>query len=563
MSWKGKGRVARFARGSARPGGPSNNLPLGPSRQKALTAFLKMLWGVSTRTRYIVALAVGACVFLGLSAVMPSPQGERPEGSFRPNIPKTWDDAAMATLEVPLADPMGSPKHVSADYYYKIPVRPIYKSYPIYAPGHEPPGYLEWLKQQEQVIVWDDAGHRPPLQTQTDWIRAGEIVFDAPIRYDTTVSVPEVREHVWWAKTGARAASDGALPGYRYTVRKRGQVEVGTLSCAACHTRLMPDGMVIKGAQGNFPFDRARAFIYRTRLAAQIVRFFESSLFAAPWLKPDPQGRLLQTSIDEIAAVHEAIPPGVLGRHRSSLFYPVQVPDLIGVKDRHYLDRTGLQQHRSAVDMMRYAALNQGGDDLASFDGFIPVDFPNFKTLPEPADPVRVGGRYSDEQLYALALYVYSLQPPPNPNKFDAAVARGQKIFEHEGCGGCHTPPLYTDNKLTIAEGFTPPPGADRKYDILPISVGTDPGLTMKTRRGTGYYKVPSIKGVWYRSMFGHSGWCATLEDWFDPRRTRDDYVPTGFRPYGAKTFAVKGHPFGLDLSAEDKKALIAFLKAL
>jgi hypothetical protein len=68
---------------------------------------------------------------------------------------------------------------------------------------------------------------------------------------------------------------------------------------------------------------------------------------------------------------------------------------------------------------------------------------------------------------------------------------------------------------------------------------------------------------VWYRSIFGHSGWCATLEDWFDPRRTRDDDVPTGFKPYGAKTFAVKRHLFGLDLSAEDKKALIAFLRTL
>jgi hypothetical protein len=225
-----------------------------------------------------------------------------------------------------------------------------------------------------------------------------------------------------------------------------------------------------------------------------------------------------------------------------------------------------LQQHRGIVDLMRYATLNQGGDDLASFDGFVPDGPPDFKTLPAPdkLDPfLTQPNRYSDEQLYALALYVYSLKPPPNPNKFDAAAARGQKVFNREGCVMCHTPPLYTNNKLTPAEGFTPPPGATEKYDIMPVSVGTDPSLTLKTRRGTGYYKVPSLKGVWYRSMFGHSGWCATLEDWFDPRRTPDDYVPTGFKPYGAKTYAVKGHPFGLDLAAEDKKALIAFLKTL
>jgi len=97
----------------------------------------------------------------------------------------------------------------------------------------------------------------------------------------------------------------------------------------------------------------------------------------------------------------------------------------------------------------------------------------------------------------------------------------------------------------------------------MPISVGTDPNLTLKTRRGTGYYKAPSLRGVWYRGIFGHSGWCATLEDWFDSRRVLDDYIPSGFMPYGAKTYAVKGHRFGLDLSAEDKKALIAFLETL
>ena len=85
----------------------------------------------------------------------------------------------------------------------------------------------------------------------------------------------------------------------------------------------------------------------------------------------------------------------------------------------------------------------------------------------------------------------------------------------------------------------------------------------MRTRRGTGYYKVPSLKGVWYRGPFEHSGSVATLEDWFDPRRLRDDYVPTGFKGHGVKTRAVKGHEFGLKLSPADKAALIAFLKTL
>jgi hypothetical protein len=69
--------------------------------------------------------------------------------------------------------------------------------------------------------------------------------------------------------------------------------------------------------------------------------------------------------------------------------------------------------------------------------------------------------------------------------------------------------------------------------------------------------------GVWYRGPFEHNGSVATLEDWFDPKRLDEDYVPTGFKGYGVKTRAVKGHRFGLDLSEQDRKALIAFLKTL
>jgi hypothetical protein len=50
---------------------------------------------------------------------------------------------------------------------------------------------------------------------------------------------------------------------------------------------------------------------------------------------------------------------------------------------------------------------------------------------------------------------------------------------------------VYTNNKLTPAEGFIIPKEHLQKYDILRTSVGTDSNLTLKTRRGTGYYKVP------------------------------------------------------------------------
>ena len=94
----------------------------------------------------------------------------------------------------------------------------------------------------------------------------------------------------------------------------------------------------------------------------------------------------------------------------------------------------------------------------------------------------------------------------------------------------------------------------------MDVSVGTDPGLATRTRRGTGFYKVPSLRGVWYRNAFGHSGQAASLEEWLDPARLGDDYVPKGFH---LGPGSIKGHEFGLRLVPDDREALIAFLKTL
>jgi hypothetical protein len=485
------------------------------------------------------------------------------ELSNRPEIPKTWDDSEVASMEIPLVAPGVSPVHMSSGSYYGIPVQKIYKSYPIYRPDREPPGYMDWLKQQEpEEIVFDSS----KFKTKDDWIKAGEMIFDEPLFYDDLPTLRNVQDPTYYAECGIPVLRDGTVPFTRYVVREKGKIEVGSLSCAICHTRVMPDGSVIKGAQGNFPFDKTIAFqlrmaIKRGKTIDDMSHFrqFEVALFDTPWLRPNPHAQLAQMSIKDYMLAHDAIPAGVVARERASLFFPAQVPDLIGLKDRLYFDHTGLVRHRSIADVMRYAAAVQTGDDFAYFGDFREID----QTHPKGPIPDGDVERYTDEQLYALALFLYSLNPPPNPKKFDALAARGNEIFKQEGCASCHTPPLYTNNRLTPAGGFTPREDHLKKYDVLPGSVGTDPNLALNTRRGTGYYKVPSLRGVWYRGPFEHSGSVASLEDWFDPRRIRDDYVRTGFRDFRAATGPVKGHRFGLDLSAVDRKALIAFLRTL
>jgi processive rubber oxygenase RoxA-like protein len=500
-------------------------------------------------SRAVVVLLVGL-VTVG------EPSGQRE------SVPKTWDEAALHALEVPAPDPAYTPKAVSVDYFYRIPVRPIYRGYPVYAPGREPSGYFDSLLRREPEVVWDEAaGISPRLETEADWIAAGEVAFDAPIFYDGVTTVEHVRDPNWYKAVGAQITKDGVLPYATYVVREKGKVELANNACAFCHTRLLADGRVVKGAQGNFEFDRANAYGDRRRTVEDLRLGFRT-LFGAPWLKDhDPAARVDAMSREEIIGRFEAIPAGVAARHRSSIDFPPAIPDLIGIRDRKYLDRTGLVRHRDIGDVMRYAALNNELDFYSNFGGFNPAG-KDFRDLPEPTDP-DINGRYSDTQLYALSKFLYALKPPDNPNRPDALSKQGEVVFQRTGCGSCHTPPLYTNNALVPADGFTPPPEHFKQYDVMRASIGTDPTLTLHTRRGTGYYKVPSLRGVWYRGPFEHNGSVATLEDWLDAKRVRDDYVPTGFRGYRVKTRAVKGHPFGLSLSVIDKAALIAFLKTL
>jgi hypothetical protein len=271
----------------------------------------------------------------------------------------------------------------------------------------------------------------------------------------------------------------------------------------------------------------------------QVIRPMLRGFYAAPWIKPDPGERVARISLPELLDSLSQVPDGVMGRDGATFDARPQIPDLIGIRDRRYLNHTGTHLHRSVGDLMRYAALAQGAEAMSSWGDF---------RLTEA--PAPFAGRFTDGELFALANYVYSLQPPPNPNHEDARARAGRTVFEREGCGSCHTAPLYTNNRLTPADGFEVPAG---RSDVMPVRVGTDPELAMLSRRGTGYYKVPSLKGVWYRGPFGHGGGSPTLEDWLDSARLNT----VGNRK------AVPGHEFGLRLKPGDKSALIAFLKTL
>src|SRR5579871_6948690 len=124
---------------------------------------------------------------------------------FDPRIPRAWDDKEVATFETPLAQRDRSPRYMTADEYYELSVRPIYKTYPAYAEGREPAGYREGLMQREPEEVFDPA----KLRTKEDWIRAGRLVFEAPAFYQ-----PAPEKFIYPKEWNVPVSKDGQIPGF-------------------------------------------------------------------------------------------------------------------------------------------------------------------------------------------------------------------------------------------------------------------------------------------------------------------------------------------------------------
>jgi len=467
--------------------------------------------------------------------------------------PRIWNDQALAEWATPVAGLNVRPGHFTEKEYYAARPGEWVRTYPVYFPGREPSGYWEMLKNKkpEPLIA-------PGPRTRAEWIAAGEVVFrelDFPgaRSYDPR-RLAILRSAEEFKKIGGHGQKDGVVLGLRLVPTSRG-LAVSTQQCVNCHVRVMPDGSLLDGPPTNDPGDgiAAELFSILDSFPGESPAMFNWRSFAVPWIPNDIHAAIRtmpQKELDEL--IGSANIDGTFPRFNGSPYFTTKMPDLIGVGERKYIDATATHRNRGPEDIARYAAL-VSCCDLA--------DFGPHRMLTDQQRVIR--DPYPDALLYALAQYIVSIEPPKNPNLGDARAVRGKTVFEREGCAGCHTPPLYTNNKLTLAQGYRLPTDHPLAADILAISVGTDPNLALKTRKGTGLYKIPSLKGVWYRGLYGHDGSVASLEDWFNPARLRNDYVPTGFKGYKVEHRAVPGHEFGLNLGADEKAALIAFLRTL
>jgi mono/diheme cytochrome c family protein len=129
-----------------------------------------------------------------------------------------------------------------------------------------------------------------------------------------------------------------------------------------------------------------------------------------------------------------------------------------------------------------------------------------------------------------LAMYLWSLgtSTPRHELTLNAQEKRGERVFEAT-CAGCHA-----------GEG-----AAGESVDLA--VVGTDPSVGSSTERGTGGYRVPSLRHVGDRRRLFAGGAVADVRALLEPTPER----------------RAAGHPFGLDLDELERAALLAYLRRL
>src|SRR5215469_5389430 len=87
-------------------------------------------------------------------------------------VPKIWDDKALEDWATPIAALGVRPSQFTAAEYYAVP-GDNRRTYPVYRPDREPPGYWEWLQKQKPEPLVEAS----KIHTREDWIKAGEAVF--------------------------------------------------------------------------------------------------------------------------------------------------------------------------------------------------------------------------------------------------------------------------------------------------------------------------------------------------------------------------------------------------
>ncbi len=199
---------------------------------------------------------------------------------------------------------------------------------------------------------------------------------------------------------------------------------------------------------------------------------------------------------------------------------PVAIPDLRVLAAQRYL-------HHEAT-LRNDISRGSTPDQLAVTALAVRIETLLITNLGQQARPPRMVA-------LGLALYLRSLMPAAAP----LGIGRGAEIFART-CQRCHAPPEYSGEPVAVTE------------------IGTDPAATQSRERGTGTYRTPTLRLVASRPALLHDGRLRDLAALLDPARVTADY-------HGALhgDGPVMGHRYGLDLTNDDRAALLLFLQTL
>ena len=193
-------------------------------------------------------------------------------------------------------------------------------------------------------------------------------------------------------------------------------------------------------------------------------------------------------------------------------------------------------------------------------------------------------------QVQWLKDYMSELPPPKYPFPIDAARAAAGKPLFDANCAACHASER-TGTPLLLAEVGTDRgrldswnKGAAIKANQVVREMGLERrGLVEEDLKG---YIAPFLDGIWLKAPYLHNGSVPTLRDLLEPAAQRPQVFWRGYDVYdqtkvgfvsdtpeaqragtrldtASKGGGNHGHEFGTSLSAEEKDALVEYLKTL
>ena len=282
-------------------------------------------------------MSVGAPLVVSLSLAVLAAQL-----AHGPTVPRAWDEVALSDWATPIAGLGVRPGHFSEREYYAVTGDNL-RTYPVYHPDREPPGYwehLQHLKPEPLVNV-------SRIRTEDDWIAAGKRVWEeldaTSFRSGDPDLIRQARSRDVLAKAALRP--DGTIFQLRWVVTPRG-VELSYLECGSCHTRFMPDGSLLPGAPENGALADPGGVGGKLGKRDLLQSFRGDSVvkanyktFAVPWVKPDIHEQIASMTpetFDTLMASSHTIfmPPGsattvegVFPRVNGSPYYITKIPD--------------------------------------------------------------------------------------------------------------------------------------------------------------------------------------------------------------------------------------------